>query len=188
MKKWKSIPLLGSVVLFIICMIGIFYILKPDSTDDPLTEDDAVQLVKQLYGGKVLAVKAADDAFIIQNERKEGVYGITIDRETGSVREVEKLKEKKEKVHHKTKTEENKENPEKQDAGSEAEEKKSVRITQDDAVKIAQNYLPGTVDDVELEENEHGIYYIVEIENGEDEAEIQVHAITGEIISVTRDD
>lgn len=65
---------------------------------------------------------------------------------------------------------------------------KTTQISQTDAERIAKNYLNGNIDNVELESDSTGIYYIVEIETANDEAEIQIDAISGKILSVTWDD
>lgn len=65
---------------------------------------------------------------------------------------------------------------------------KTTQISQPDAKRIAKNYLNGKIDNVELESDSNGIYYIVEIETANDEAEIQIDAISGKVLSVTWDD
>ncbi|MCJ7842481.1 PepSY domain-containing protein [Lederbergia sp. NSJ-179] len=54
-------------------------------------------------------------------------------------------------------------------------------ITEAEAIEIALDTVHGKVDDVELESSEGQLYYFVEIELDDDrEANIQIHAITGE--------
>lgn len=62
-------------------------------------------------------------------------------------------------------------------------------LTETEAANIALQHIPGELDDVDLEQS-HGVgYYLVEIELEDDrEATVQIHAITGEIMSVTWDD
>ena len=66
-------------------------------------------------------------------------------------------------------------------------------ITKERAIEIALEQLPGEVEYVTFEQTDSGGYYLVEIEqdneNGDDlEAVFQIHAITGEILSVKWDD
>jgi uncharacterized membrane protein YkoI len=71
--------------------------------------------------------------------------------------------------------------------------KEDVLITRDHAVKIALGQLKGDVEYVAFKKTDDGGYYLVDIEqDNEDtddvEAIFQIHAITGEIISVEWDD
>ena len=76
-----------------------------------------------------------------------------------------------------------------------SEEKKeipveNVLITKEEAIKIALKQLRGDVDHVSFELTDEGGYYLVEIEQDSEDVEavFQIHAITGEVISVDWDD
>lgn len=62
-------------------------------------------------------------------------------------------------------------------------------ISIEDAITIAETQLTGEVDDVSYEKTNDGGYYLIEIEaDDEREGTFQIHAISGEIMSVTWDD
>lgn len=62
-------------------------------------------------------------------------------------------------------------------------------LTEEEAIQIAQKNEPGEVDDISFEETDSGSYYLVEIEKDDGrEAAVQIHAITGKVMSVTWDD
>lgn len=62
-------------------------------------------------------------------------------------------------------------------------------LTEDEAIQIAIKNEPGQVDDISFEETDSGSYYLVEIEKDDGrEAAVQIHAITGTVMSVTWDD
>lgn len=67
-------------------------------------------------------------------------------------------------------------------------------ISREQAIEIALGQLQGEVDYVTFEQTEDGGFYLVEIEQDDDhggddlEAVFQIHAISGEIITVTWDD
>src|SRR5699024_7369914 len=70
-----------------------------------------------------------------------------------------------------------------------AKQKKQKKISEKEAIQIALNTVKGEVDDVDLERSNGQLYYFIEVETTEDtEAEIQIHAITGEVISIEWDD
>lgn len=62
-------------------------------------------------------------------------------------------------------------------------------ISADEASKIALKQFPGTVTELELDEDDGRYIYEIEIENGNDkEAEFEIDAMTGETISLEIDD
>ncbi|WP_339163367.1 PepSY domain-containing protein [Siminovitchia sp. FSL W7-1587] len=67
--------------------------------------------------------------------------------------------------------------------------KTSNGITEQDAAGIALQQVKGKVEDVDLKESDGLKYYLVEIESDQDqEATVQIHSITGEVLSITWDD
>jgi uncharacterized membrane protein YkoI len=62
-------------------------------------------------------------------------------------------------------------------------------LTEKEAVEIAHTQVQGEVDDIWLETENNQTYYLIKIETTDDrEAIVQIHAITGEVMSVGRDD
>ncbi|MCS0789668.1 PepSY domain-containing protein [Cytobacillus pseudoceanisediminis] len=62
-------------------------------------------------------------------------------------------------------------------------------LTEEEAVQIALKNEPGEVDDISFGETDKGPSYLVEIEKDDgNEAAVEIHAITGEVLSVTWDD
>ncbi|MBM7586145.1 putative membrane protein YkoI [Bacillus pakistanensis] len=63
------------------------------------------------------------------------------------------------------------------------------RLSEKEAQQIALKQVPGNIDDIELEELNGQTYYLVEIElDEEQEAVVQINAISGEVMTITRDD
>ncbi|MDR7076545.1 putative membrane protein YkoI [Neobacillus niacini] len=63
------------------------------------------------------------------------------------------------------------------------------RLAEPETVQIARTQVEGEVDDIWLETVNDQTYYFVKIETNDDrEATVQIHAITGEVVSVTWDD
>lgn len=68
------------------------------------------------------------------------------------------------------------------------EKKKNTVIDKNKAIQIALAEFPGKVEGVELEDDDGRLIYEIEIENGEQEADIEIDAITGKIIVIDIDD
>ncbi|MEH7304885.1 PepSY domain-containing protein [Neobacillus drentensis] len=65
----------------------------------------------------------------------------------------------------------------------------SKKLTEAEAKKIAQKQVSGSVDHIWLESNGKATYYLVKIKiNDNREAIVQIHAITGNVMSVSWDD
>lgn len=63
------------------------------------------------------------------------------------------------------------------------------RLTDNEAVEIARKQVQGELDDIWLETENGQTFYLVKIETNDDrEAIVQIHAVTGEVMSVTWDD
>ncbi|WP_053365949.1 PepSY domain-containing protein [Bacillus sp. FJAT-27245] len=64
-----------------------------------------------------------------------------------------------------------------------------TRLTEKKAIAIAQKEVKGKLDDVDLETENGQTFYLIEIKTSDDrEATVQIHAITGAVMSVTWDD
>lgn len=63
------------------------------------------------------------------------------------------------------------------------------RLTENEAIKIASSQVQGEVDDIWQDTEGEQSFYLVKIETNDDrEATVQIHAITGEVMSVRWDD
>lgn len=79
--------------------------------------------------------------------------------------------------------------PPQAEAPSKKEPEKPKNITEAEAIQIALDTVYGEVDDVDLETVNGQLFYFIEIERDDDvEADIQINAITGEVISIEWDD
>ena len=64
-----------------------------------------------------------------------------------------------------------------------------AKITEEEAGQIALKEINGSINDVDLEEEDNLIFYLVEIDTPDDkEAIVQIDAITGAILTITWDD
>src|SRR5690625_402376 len=98
----------------------------------------------------------------------------TSDRQKPAAKETESKKPSKQKT-------------EKKEQERKETEEKSTAISIDEAVDIALSKFTGQVTEVEVEEEDGRLIYEVEIESGEEEAEIEIDAHTGEVIVIEID-
>ena len=72
---------------------------------------------------------------------------------------------------------------------STTEEPEAVKpLTEQQISTIARSQFNGEVDDIEFVGTTDGGYYNVDMENEEDEATLQIHALTGKILTIIYDD
>ena len=61
-------------------------------------------------------------------------------------------------------------------------------LTKQRVIQIARSKFNGEVDEIEFVWTNEGGYYNIDMENEEDEVILQIHALTGEILTITYDD
>lgn len=63
-----------------------------------------------------------------------------------------------------------------------------TQLTQEEAIAIAQQNFNGVLEKIDFIQNDSGGCYLIELENEQDEAELEIHAITGDVLSIVYDD
>ncbi|MFO1442715.1 PepSY domain-containing protein [Bacillus sp. Bva_UNVM-123] len=72
---------------------------------------------------------------------------------------------------------------------NEIDKESIAKITEKEAGQIALNQVQGSINDIDLEDENNHVFYLVEIDTPDDkEATIQIDAITGEVLSISFDD
>lgn len=179
-KKWLII----AIILGVIAIIASLYV-KNQTFASQISATEAKEKVEQLYSGEVLSTTEKEHNFLLTLSLPAGEYEVVLDRDSGEILSMIKTKTTPIDLNV--------------DQGSEVEEEPTEptpsneeipsQITEQEAISIALQYMPGTLEEAELEESNGVTYYKVEIEEkDQQEATIQVHSITGEIMSVTYDD
>ncbi|MCP3740525.1 PepSY domain-containing protein [Rossellomorea sp. BNER] len=134
-------------------------------------ENTSEQLTVKELKEKVLIEQKGD---IVQFENKEDYYIAVVEHD--SKQTTVKIHSVSGKIIEKSTTDIQTKNPPK-------------RLSEKEAQEIALEQVPGNIDDIELEELNGQTYYLVEIEVDEDqEAVVQINAISGEVMTITRDD
>ncbi|KZE39040.1 hypothetical protein AV656_09095 [Bhargavaea cecembensis] len=152
---------------------GAIISMERTESVDPIPEADMKAKIAEQYGSEPIALELRDNIYSATVEDETQTTEAEYDAVTG-----EQIKESV---------------TEKEPAGPPAQEetpKQSVRLTPSEAGDIAVKEIPGKVDDdIDFEDTEDGGYYMVQVETADDrEADIQIHAITGEILTISWDD
>ncbi len=210
MKK-KIAMLTGGLAVVLVLGLGIY---KSDASqaDPTLNYDEVKGLILSQYPGTISEIELEKDnnravyEIEIVNEGME--YDLKVDANSG---EILKLKEKQVAVHSDDQKHEvielEKEPNDKEDKQEQAQKTEETKIEKKDApienkkqenkntvidaskaIEIAQKEFPGTVTDVELDEDDGRYIYEIEIKAGGQEAEFEIDAMTGEIIVIDIDD
>src|SRR5699024_5152070 len=163
-----------------------------------LSEDEVKEIVLEDTTGEIKTITKSTenetDFYDADVENDQHKVQFKVNGETGEI--VDKKKEPVTTVRKETNATKRNDNKQqeidqetKQKDHKRPTEEKPKNIDEQEAIQIALNTVKGEVDDVNLESSNGQLYYFIEIETADDlEAEIQIHAITGEVISIEWDD
>lgn len=201
MKK-KLLAAVG-IIIGIGVLTFSFFQTSSSSNEPSLTNTEIKNLVSEQYPGEIaepeLKIDANQPVYEIDVTDDQTVYGLKLDGHSGEVlnivkKEVKKKpattkkpKEEKE-VSEKTKEpskekKKPKEEPKEQAKDKEKEVPKTV-LSVEEVSEIALQQFSGEIDEIELDEENGRLIYEIEIERGEQEAEIEIDAYTGEVIVI----
>lgn len=232
----NSLFAIGGILL---AAIVIWQLTKSYTSAEPLSENDAIDLVENIYSGKKTEVSREGDVYKITFEIDSGIYEIDVHRKTGDIANLKQITQKPQEktdaeireilekeqtgeiktIEKKIEQDEayyyatvidgdteiiyklnaatgeiidvvhNKMPPKNPPQTPETPAGTVQRITEQQAIEIALTRVKGAIEEVELEEEAGQYYYFVEIETAEEEEiTVQVHAISGEVISIVMDD
>lgn len=183
MNKWLKVIL---IIFIIVTLVLIAWKYFRNVTDNPnITESEVNERVEKVYSAVVKDIEESEKVYSITFEKEDGIYNVFLNKKNGQFTGLTKIEDK-----NNITKDFNKPNPNESNKKDEIPNKNDgkVLLSEQEAISIALKELPGTVDDVDFEKTIDGGYYLIEIERGEEEAEIQIHAVTGKILSVKFDD
>ncbi|WP_052404879.1 PepSY domain-containing protein [Bacillus rubiinfantis] len=188
MRKNRWLLLALSLIVIVLLLIGIQQWIDSGNTAKAFSSQKARELVEQRYKGEVTSIKQEKNQYVIEMERAHIKYEVKLGKEEGEVLAFVKKSGTKDEV------KENQAPPKSSQSPVNTEEdgkepQTSVTITEQTATDIALKQVRGTVDDIDLETSGDTSYYLIEIDTADEkEAVVQIHAITGKVMSVTWDD
>src|SRR5690625_4600499 len=201
----KKIWIIAAVIIGVTILgIGIYQSNAVHGEPD-LSQGEVKEIVESQYPGTITEMILESDTqnavyeVILESDGKG--YTIRIDGNTGEVLDMQaedlpgaQVRENADNGSSKSgstaenEQEETKKRNDNQDEGAreqndelEEDQRERTTIDTEEAKRIALNEFDGTVTSLELDEEDGRLIYEIEIERGEDEAEIEIDAFTGEI-------
>ena len=202
-------------VIFLVTIISLsFYAFNQIITRTTLREAEVEKRVESLFNGEVKDVTKTNEQYKVTFSKNDFLYEVSVDEVAGTFSNIELIKkgneEKAEKDQvpseeeksaveqkiesegEKTEKEQNNTEPpevEEIEEQPKKDEPEAVKLlTKQQVIQIARSKFNGEVDELEFVWTNDGGYYNVDMENEEDEVILQVHALTGEILTITYDD
>lgn len=130
-----------------------------ESEKEPaLTKAEAKKLAEETYSGNVQSMSLKGKTYSLTLLTKTEEIKVEINADSGEITSEDKSSIEKNKL--------------------------PVKLTEEQAKKIALAEVKGKIEDIDLEEEDGSVFYEVEIESGQQEATIQIDAFTGKILSV----
>lgn len=163
MNRWLLIPAL--LVLLLIGWTATTQITK----ETILSEAQISSRVETFYNGTVGNHVKKGDQYFVTFTTANGIYEIAVDEDNGRFSQLTLIKE----IH------------------AQVEEKPPVAppvvLTKEQARIIAQKQYMGEIEVITFRDTADGGYYLVEID-AEENVTLQIHAVTGQILSVSFED
>lgn len=208
MKK-KIVLSVGVLAIASVLGLGIYH-SNASQAEPKLSSEEIDDIVTSQYPGTITEMELEKDfnqviyEVEITEDGKE--YELKLDGNTGEVLKI------KEKEMVKKQTDDTDQHPKKKQAQQQANDQVDQKnqsqsetnenrpdqqdkrnqqktvIDADEAVQIALKEFSGTVESVELDEDDLRLIYEVEIEAGDEEAEVEIDAYTGEVLVIDIDD
>ncbi len=180
-------------ILPVLLVIGIIslscYAFNQIVTKTTFGETEIKNRVESLFNGKVQSVTKRDEQYEVTFSKNDFLYEVSVDEREGTFSTIDLIKKgtiKEEQAQQESgqpdKEEKAEINPQKE------EPEKTNPLTEQQVINIVRSEFKGEVDEIEFVSTNDGGYYNVEVGNDEDEATLQIHALTGKILTITYDD
>ena len=165
--------------IFIICL-GLFITIAVRELITPktLTTNEMTAQVERVYSASVLSLIEKSDYYVASFDKDGSIYEVDLNPITGQFSNLRLI----------FKNEITAKNSLPSNNRSNNDKRAQPLLTEQQAIQLALKEIPGQIDSVEYEATTDGGNYKIEVEQGENEITIQIHAITGKILSIQYDD
>lgn len=181
-------------VLLLIGIISLsLYAYNQIMTKTTLGEAEIKNRVESLFNGEVQSITKTKEQYEVTFSKNEFLYEVSVDKTEGMFSKITLLEEgkrKEEATGTETPTNEKKkeDKPVNDEEPVKSEPETVKPLTEQQVSAIARSQFSGEVDEIEFVGTNDGGYYNVDMENDEDEVTLQIHALTGEVLTITYDD
>ena len=177
------------ITVCIVCLLAVLFIIaiRHITEDTSLSEKQIASRVEALYGGDVDNLIKQDDVYFVTFSTEQATYEVMVDEVNGRFLNLTLIYEQPTvEQNGDSATDEPTQTKPSQPNTPSAE--KPVLLTEQQVLSIALAQFTGEIEDVDFENTADGGYYLVEIDQAEEEVTVQIHAITGKILSVSFDE
>ena len=167
-KFWPWLFL--SMIIVVIVYFSWVKFVNTKASADILSEFEAKTLIQERYQGTVTKIQLSNEQYLIKLEKQKNIYSILLDAKDGKVLSVTKTKTYA-------------------PSTNQSQAPVTKKLTEAEAKQIAEKQVNGVVNHILLESKGEISFYLIEIRTQDDqEAVVQIHAFTGNVMSVTWDD
>lgn len=173
------------LILIFVLVIGCFIALSVQKlvTPNELSKVEMTEQVERVYSGKVQSLVQKKEQFIANFEKDGTVYEVALNPITGQFTNLQLVK-KNEHVVKKDETT----TPTDEIELSTDSITLNAQIDEQSAIDIALKEVTGELENVDFENTSDGGHYFIEIEQQDGDVIIQIHAVTGKILSIQYED
>ena len=165
----------GLIVAIVVLTMVVLFAVKQLITPNVLSTSEITTQIEKSFHGEILSIVERPTNYIASFTKDGSVFEVTIDSESGQFSHLMLLQKN------------NEQQPNEQTTEPKPEENPSI-LTEQQATHIAIKEVPGELDSVDFEKTTDGGNYFIEIEQGDNEIIVQIHAITGKILSIQYED
>jgi len=195
---------MSGVIAIGILGFGFLY-SSTSQAEASLSTKEIREMVEAQYPGKITEIEQETEfnraVYEVEIKTEDREYDIKLDGETGEILNIsetpvknkpegskEEKKDTEELVINEKENEKSDKDQEKKQADPEKSDSKQAIISIEEAKRIALEEFSGKIDDIDLDIEDGRLIYEVEIERGDEEAEMEIDAYTGEIIVIEIDE
>jgi uncharacterized membrane protein YkoI len=200
----------AALFLVIVVLVAATALILRTNNHSDLTLNEAKQEVLKQYEGTIVSAELNDGSYLVRLQSETGLYELNVDKDHSGITAIKSIERyelgapvgtaspdtgsdpSKDSDSAEVPPTDTGKNPLPSSSGSPDKESTlnpAVLLTEDEAAKLALGKVDGTVTDVDIEKVQGKWYYFVEIDTPDGrEADVQLNAASGAIISVTWDD
>jgi hypothetical protein len=194
--KWR-LGAAAAAVIVIVAAAAIYLVVRADSSPE-LTLAAAEEVVLGQYSGEIVGSKPLGEGYAIQLRSTQGLYELTVEPAgIAAIRTLERYGIEEGGASPEPGSPEPSlsppptatPKPTPPPPASSPSTNPSILITEQKATELALGKIAGRVKDIDMEQEGGKWYYLVEIESKDGrEADVQLNAASGKVVSVTWDD